>query len=65
MKQGHSRKFRKSFSKKHLLGTVRHCFAEIEDPIVGRDYTLVDFLMSGLAVFTLKFPSLLEFDKTA
>jgi len=44
MKQGRSRKFRKSFSKKHLFGTVRRCFVEIEEPIVGRGYTLLKYV---------------------
>ena len=65
MKQGVSPKLRKHFSKKHLLATVHDCFEEIEDPIVGRGYTLSDYLMSGVAVFSLKFPSLLEFDTNA
>ncbi len=65
MKQGVSPKLRKNFSKKHLLATVHGCFEEIEDPIVGRGYTLSDYLMSGVAVFSLKFPSLLEFDNNA
>ena len=29
---------------------------------MGRGFTLVDYLMSGLAVFGLKYPSLLQFD---
>ena len=56
------RRTRKYLSKKGLLGAVYDCFAEIEDTIAGRDYALTDYLMCGLAVFSLKFPSLLEFD---
>jgi len=64
MKQGTSPKLRKSFSKTHLLDTIRHCFEEIDDPILRQEYTLAHFLMSELAVFSLKFASLPEFDKT-
>lgn len=56
------KKTRKHLSKKGLLGAVYDCFAEIKDTVVGRDYVLTDYLMSGLAVFSLKCSSLLEFD---
>lgn len=47
-----------------LIASVRQAFSHIRDP-VQRDhpYTLLDCLSSGLAVFGLKFPSLLQFDK--
>ncbi|MCY3630576.1 MAG: hypothetical protein OXG94_11280, partial [Bacteroidetes bacterium] len=65
MKKKTIHKSQKRFSKKGLLQTVRDCFAEIEDTITGRGFVLTDYLLSGLAVFTLKYPSLLEFDKRA
>ncbi len=39
------------------------CLDRIPDPINPRDFTLPDCLMSSLAVFSLKMPSLLLFDK--
>ncbi len=54
---------RKKLSKPGLLDVTRSRFEKIDDPISGRGFTLVDYLMSGLAVFSLKHSSLLEFDK--
>lgn len=48
-----------------LLREVRKCFERIPDPVAGRKRVLADYLMSGLAVFGLKFPSLPEFDRGA
>ena len=42
---------------------VRECLDSIPDPEVSRGLTLFNCLMSGLAVFRLKIPSLLEFDE--
>ena len=53
---------RKSLSAPGLLREVRVCFQAIKDATVGRGLTLVDYLLSGLAVFGLKYPSLLQFD---
>ena len=58
-------KERKELSATGLLATVRGCFENIAD---HRDassvtYTILDSLMSGLAIFGMKFPSLLQFDK--
>ena len=53
---------RKSLSAPGLLSEVRRCFQSIKDDTVGRGFELVDYLMSGLAVFGLKYPSLLQFD---
>jgi len=55
------------FSRKHLsieglLGEARRVFAQIPD-VPGHEITLVDHLMSGLAVFGLKYPSLLQFER--
>ncbi len=41
------------------------CFARIPDPINTGDFSLSDCLMSALAVFSLKFPSLLQFDRAS
>lgn len=61
-------KLRRDLSMPGLLETVRGCFAEIEDPR-SRDnsvqYTLTDTLSSALAMFSLKYPSLLQFDRAA
>jgi hypothetical protein len=47
-----------------LLGQVRRTFEEIPDPRrYGQRFSFLDILMSGLAVFGLKYPSLLKFDK--
>ena len=54
---------RKYFHKKHLIHTVRSCFEQIEDTKASRGFTLVDYLMSGFAIFSLKCASLLEFDQ--
>ena len=55
--------FRRHLSMPGLLGLVRQCFETIPDSVKGRKFTLADCLMSGLAVFILKFPSLLKFDE--
>lgn len=47
-----------------LLNQVRKDFEKIPDPRrYGQQFSLADVLMSGLAVFNLKFPSLLKFDE--
>jgi hypothetical protein len=57
-------KLRKSLSAPGLLGTVRKVFRSIRDPRVGNTIIpLRDALMSGVAVFSLKYPSLLQFDR--
>ncbi len=55
--------FRKELSASGLLKTVRHCFSRIRDTKTSREISLTDCLMSGLAVFSLKYPSLLQFDQ--
>ncbi len=47
---------------KGLLKTVRSSFSQIKDHRKRPEISLGDYLMSGLAVFGLKYPSLLEFD---
>lgn len=54
---------RKHLSTPGLLKAIRQCFAEVEDRRRGCEIALVDALMSGLAVFGLKYPSLLKFDE--
>jgi hypothetical protein len=45
-----------------LLGQIREDFGKIPDPRQGgQQFSLQDVLMSGLAVFGLKYPSLLRF----
>ncbi len=53
---------RKQLSIPGLLRQARQGFAAIPDN-PGCDIPLVDHLMAGLAVFGLKYPSLLQFDK--
>jgi hypothetical protein len=52
---------RKQLSAAGLLNKARRFFAKIPDPCDGK-ITLVDYLMSGLALFGLKYPSLLQFE---
>jgi len=55
--------FRKTLSIPALLDGVRKSFNKIKDFRKGKiDYLLSDILMSGLAIFGLKYPSLLQFD---
>ena len=58
-----SRPLRKTLSAPGLLREVRGCFQAIKDDTASRGLTLVDCLLSGLAVFGLKYPSLLQFDR--
>ncbi len=55
--------FRKALSAPGLLNTARQCFDQIDDNVASREIHLSDCLMSGLALFGLKYPSLLQFDK--
>ena len=59
-----SLKFRKKFSMPALLEQVKSNFIELPDyrKKEGK-FPLADVLMSGLAMFSLKDASLLEFDK--
>lgn len=46
-----------------MLFAVKQVFDKIPDPCMTRsNITLTDCLMSGLAIFSLKFPSLLQFE---
>ena len=57
------RSFRKSLCAPALLQEARRCFDELPDGVASRGITLSDCLMSGLAVFGLNYPSLLQFDQ--
>ena len=54
---------RQSLSLPGLLKETRQCFSAIPDSKANCNIPLVDHLMSGLAVFGLKYPSLLQFDQ--
>jgi hypothetical protein len=57
-------KGRKHLSADALFGIVRSGFADIPDyRLTDTDITLADALMSAFAMFSLKAPSLLAFDK--
>ena len=45
------------------LRVIRDCLDSIPDPVVSRGITLFNNLMSGITVFILNIPSLLEFDE--
>ena len=54
----------KHVSAPALLNQARRAFEKIPDPRrYGQKFSLPDILMSGLAVFGLKYPSLLKFDE--
>ncbi|NEX22188.1 transposase, partial [Thiorhodococcus mannitoliphagus] len=53
---------RKHLSIEGLLKEAHRVFRRIPDA-PGHDIALVDHLMSGLALFGLKYPSLLQFDQ--
>ena len=55
---------RKQLSADALFRNIRESFHDIPDPRTGQpDISLPDALMSGLAMFALKEPSLLAFDQ--
>ena len=57
-------KLRKTLSAPGLLKTVRKEVEKIPEHRTGKvEYPLPDVLISGLAMFGLKYPSLLQFDK--
>ena len=63
LKQMVKKSFRKDLSMPGMLRVVRECFDDISDPVVTRGITLSDCLMLGLAVFSMKIPSLLRIDE--
>lgn len=58
---------RKHLWIKDLLTHIKHKFDKIQDTTAkrSREYSLTDCLMSGLAIFGMKYPSLLQFDTDA
>lgn len=56
---------RKSLCADALISSVYHKFRQIPDPrkLSRSDISFSDVLMSGLAIFGLKFPSLLSYDE--
>ncbi len=57
-------RLRKDLSAPGLLDTIRQSFEAVGDPRSERcQISLPDALMSGLALFGLKYPSLLKFDE--
>jgi hypothetical protein len=59
---------KKKLSAKGMLQKVRSIFSKVPEPTKGArgiksNIALADCLMSGLALFGLKFPSLLQFDQ--
>ena len=59
------RQLRRHLSASGIVETISKCFARLEDPVPGRKLTLPDCLLSALAMFKLKYPSLLNFDTNA
>ena len=59
------RLLRKTLSAPGLLREVRACFDDLNDPVQSRGLGLTECLISGLAVFGMKYPSLLQFDRDA
>ena len=55
-------RFRQTVSVSGLLKALRSCFENIPDNRRECLIPLVDHLMSGVAMFGLKYPSLLQFD---
>jgi hypothetical protein len=61
---------RPQFTHEELLSTVRKSFTQglkrhgpTTNTTKGLEFTNLECLMAGLAVFTFKFPSLLKFDQ--
>ena len=54
---------RKTLSKQGLPHVAHNSFKKIQGTVEGHNFTLVDYLISRLAVFSLKSPSLLAFDE--
>ena len=55
-------RFRRHLSMPQLLSMAGRVFESIPDPVTHRGFSLRDCLLSGMAVFFLKMPSLLQFD---
>ena len=63
MKRGPQKNENKSLFIANLLKLVKSAFDHIVDKRTGCKISLSDCLMSGLAMFGLKSPSLLAFEK--
>jgi hypothetical protein len=63
MKRGPQKRENKNLSITALLNVVRTGFSNLKSSIKSRKVSLVDSLMSALAMFSLKSPSLLAFDE--
>ena len=55
-------------SAKGLIGKARNVFKKVKEPPKGgqgkqKEISIIDCLMSALAIFKLKFPSLLQFEE--
>jgi hypothetical protein len=50
-------------SVESLLKATHNCFSKEDFPKINAEYSWVNCIMSGLAIFGLKFPSLLKFDE--
>ena len=55
--------FRKNLGIPHLLQVLRQGFEKIPEKSPHCKIPLADHLMSGMALFILKYPSLLQFDQ--
>ena len=63
MKYQPQQREKKNLSMKGLLGKVREIFEKIPRTVKREIISLADCLMSALAMFGIKVPSLLAFDK--
>ena len=55
--------FRKHLNLKSMLQRAQSRFDKIKSPVQPREFTLTNYLMSALALFKLKYESLLKFDQ--
>jgi len=62
MKRGPHARETKALSAERLLKVVRQVFQEIPRDVKRAEISLADCLMSALAMFGMKSPSLLTFD---
>lgn len=59
----HRRQLRQHLNADAMIATLRQRFAALPDTRTAPTYSLADTLMAGFALFALKDPSLLAFDK--
>lgn len=55
--------FKKHLSIPDLLETSRKAFSKVSERDLSSKYSLVDCLMCGMAIFGMKYSSLLKFDQ--